>query len=131
VAAQPRSFRRENPIFLWFGPSDGRASIPTALPEKTRFQSDLMLVALEDDVIVGSVMTGYDGHRGWISRIAVLRSHQKNGIGQALISAAEERLDCIKVNYKWSNLTPSLSSSIGAGYQIERRISMSKLLRRD
>jgi ribosomal protein S18 acetylase RimI-like enzyme len=72
-----------------------------AIPEKTRFQPDLMLVALEDGVIVGSIMAGYDEHRGWISRIAVLRSHQKKGIGQALISAAEERLaalGCIKVN---------------------------------
>ena len=33
-----------------------------------------MLVALEDNVIVGSVMAGYDGHRGWISRIASGRS---------------------------------------------------------
>jgi len=106
-----------------------------AIPEKTRFQPDLMLVALEDSVVVGSIMAGYDGHRGWISRIAVLRSHQKRGIGQALISVAEERLaalGCIKVN-----LQVGESNSVvvefyqRVGYQVERRISMSKLLRRD
>ena len=104
-----------------------------AIPETTRFQPDLMLVALEDNVIVGSVMAGYDGHRGWISRIAVLRSHQKKGIGEALISAAEERLaalGCIKVNLQ---VVESNSVVIEfcerAGYQVEKRISMSKILR--
>jgi ribosomal protein S18 acetylase RimI-like enzyme len=104
-----------------------------AIPEKTRFQPDLVLVAIENSVIVGSVMAGYDGHRGWISRIAVLRSHQKKGIGQALISAAEERLaalGCIKINLQ---VVESNSAVVEfyqrAGYQVERRISMSKLLR--
>jgi ribosomal protein S18 acetylase RimI-like enzyme len=104
-----------------------------AIPEKIRFQPDLMLVALEDSVVVGSIMAGYDGHRGWISRIAVLSSHQKRGIGQALISAAEERLaalGCIKVNL---HVVESNSVVVGfyqrVGYQVERRISMSKLLR--
>jgi ribosomal protein S18 acetylase RimI-like enzyme len=104
-----------------------------AIPEKTRFQPDLMLVAIEDRVIVGSVMAGYDGHRGWISRIAVLRSHHKKGVRKALISAAEERLaalGCIKVNLQ---VVQSNSAVVEfyqrCGYQVERRISMSKLLR--
>src|SRR5215471_11279127 len=73
----------------------------TAIAEKMRFQPDLMLVALEGPLVVGSVMAGYDGHRGWISRIAVLRSHWRKGIGQALITEAEKRLEmlgCIKIN---------------------------------
>jgi ribosomal protein S18 acetylase RimI-like enzyme len=106
-----------------------------AIPEKTRFQPDLMLVALEDSVVVGSVMAGYDGHRGWISRIAVLRSHQKKGIGEMLISAAEERLaalGCIKVNLQVVESNSAVVSFYKrAGYEVERRISMSKLLRRD
>ena len=44
----------------------------TAIAEKMRVQPDLMLVALEGLLVVGSVMAGYEGHRGWISRIAVL-----------------------------------------------------------
>ena len=104
-----------------------------AIPEKTRFQPDLMLVALEGDVIVGSIMAGYDGHRGWISRIAVLRSHQKQGLGRSLISAAEEQLaalGCTKVNLQVVD-TNSVAVEFyrRAGYEVERRISMSKLLR--
>src|SRR5215475_3944957 len=106
----------------------------TAIAEKMRFQPDLMLVALEGNLVVGSIMAGYDGHRGWISRIAVLKSHQKTGVGQGLIFAAEERLaalGCIKINLQ---VVESNSAVVAfyerAGYQVERRISMSKLLQK-
>jgi predicted N-acetyltransferase YhbS len=52
-----------------------------AIPEKMRFQPDLMLVAHEGRLVVGSVMAGYEGHRGWISRIAVLKAHRHKRIG--------------------------------------------------
>jgi ribosomal protein S18 acetylase RimI-like enzyme len=106
-----------------------------AIPEKIAFQPDLMLVALQDDDVVGSVMAGYEGHRGWLSRVAVLRSRQNEGIGQALISADEERLaalGCLKINLQ---VVESNSAVVAfyqrAGYQVEERISMSELLRRD
>jgi ribosomal protein S18 acetylase RimI-like enzyme len=105
-----------------------------AIPEKISFQPDLMLVALQSDEVVGSIMAGYEGHRGWLSRVAVLKSHQNGGIGQALISAAEERLaalGCLKINLQ---VVESNSAVVAfyqrAGYQVEERISMSKLLRR-
>jgi predicted N-acetyltransferase YhbS len=72
-----------------------------AIPEKMRFQPDLMLVALEGPLVVGSVMAGYEGHRGWISRIAVLRAHRHKRIGQSLLSEAKKRLTalgCVKIN---------------------------------
>lgn len=105
----------------------------TAIPEKMRFQPELMLVAVEDDRVVGSVMAGYEGHRGWISRIAVLRSHRKTGVGQALIEAAEDRLaalGCVKVNLQ---VVVGNSGAVEfyrrAGYGVEERISMAKRLR--
>lgn len=104
-----------------------------AIPEKIGFQPDLMLVALDDGAVVGSVMAGYDGHRGWISRIAVLKRYQKGGLGRALIAAAEARLadlGCIKINLQ---VVESNAGAIAfyerAGFRIERRVSMSKLLR--
>jgi ribosomal protein S18 acetylase RimI-like enzyme len=63
-----------------------------SIPEKLRVQPDLLLVAVESDRVVGSIMAGYDGHRGWISRIAVLKSDRLTGIGQALVQEAEKRL---------------------------------------
>ncbi|WP_313522904.1 GNAT family acetyltransferase [Shinella sp.] len=103
-----------------------------SLAEKVRFQPDLMLVALEGNRVVGSVMAGYEGHRGWISRIAVAKSHRKQGIGRELIAEAESRLaalGCIKVNLQ---VVESNAATVEfyerAGYRVEPRISMSKLL---
>jgi ribosomal protein S18 acetylase RimI-like enzyme len=107
-----------------------KASI--AIPEKMRFQPDLMLVALEDPLVVGSVMAGYEGHRGWISRVAVFRAHRHKGIGQALLSEAERRLaalGCIKVNLQVLETNSAVVRFYeGAGYEVERRVSMSKRL---
>ncbi|WP_424630210.1 GNAT family acetyltransferase [Bradyrhizobium sp. SYSU BS000235] len=103
-----------------------------SIPEKLKVQPDLLLVAVEGDHVLGSVMAGYDGHRGWISRIAVLRSHRLTGIGQALIQKAERRLaalGCIKINLQ---VVGSNEAVLGfykqAGYEVEERISMSKLI---
>jgi ribosomal protein S18 acetylase RimI-like enzyme len=104
----------------------------TAIAEKIRFQPDLMLVALEGPLIVGSVMAGYEGHRGWISRIAVLQAHRHKRIGQALLSEAERRLaalGCIKINLQvLETNSPVVRFYEEAGYEIEPRVSMSKRL---
>ncbi|WP_353646574.1 GNAT family acetyltransferase [Mesorhizobium sp. WSM2239] len=114
-------------------PNDGpwNAAV-TAIAEKLRFQPDLMLVALDGDKVVGSVMAGYEGHRGWISRIAVLRSHRNSGVGRDLLVEAERRLaalGCIKVNLQ---VVESNAATVEfyerSGYRIEPRISMSKHL---
>lgn len=80
----------------------------------------------------GSIMAGYDGHRGWISRIAVLQSHRQKGIGEALVQEAERRLaalGCLKINLQ---VIASNSAVLGfyrkCGYEVEERVSMSKLL---
>jgi ribosomal protein S18 acetylase RimI-like enzyme len=72
------------------------------------------------------------GHRGWISRIAVLESRRRQGIGESLIQEAEKRLaalGCIKVNLQVvaSNATV-LGFYRSLGYQVEERVSMSKRL---
>lgn len=107
-----------------------KASI--AIAEKMRFQPHLLLVALEGPLVVGSVMAGYDGHRGWISRIAVLRTHRRKGIGRALLSEGERRLaalGCIKVNLQVVETNSAVVRFYEeAGYEIEPRVSMSKHL---
>lgn len=40
------------------------------VPQKTRFQPDLTLLALEGNLVVDSVTARYDGHRGGIFRVA-------------------------------------------------------------
>ncbi|WP_293696272.1 GNAT family acetyltransferase [uncultured Agrococcus sp.] len=43
-------------------------------------------------VLVGTVMVGHDGHRGWVYYLAVRDSHRGAGMGKALMRAAEEWL---------------------------------------
>lgn len=54
--------------------------------------SSTILVARRDDVPVGSVMVGHDGHRGWLYYLAVRPDVQGQGIGTALFAAAERWL---------------------------------------
>lgn len=105
-----------------------------AIPEKVQFQPELFLVAVDGATVVGSAMAGYDGHRGWISRIAVLKSHRNQGVGKLLLAEAERRLashGCVKINLQVVESNAGvLEFYQRCGYDLEPRISMSKQLRR-
>jgi ribosomal protein S18 acetylase RimI-like enzyme len=51
-----------------------------------------VLVAREQGTILGSVMVGDDGHRGWLYYLAVDEDHRRNGLGAALVRSAEDWL---------------------------------------
>ena len=59
---------------------------------KLSVQRELFLVALLGRTLVGTVMGGYDGHRGWVYYVAVMPSHRKLGIGRALMERIEKEL---------------------------------------
>lgn len=62
---------------------------------------ELFLVAEENERIVGTVMGGYDGHRGWINYLAVDPGIRKQGLGKKLMLDIESRLlskGCPKIN---------------------------------
>lgn len=64
-------------------------------------QSEWFLVGLVKDQIVASLMAGYEGHRGWISYLAVDPDHQRNGYGRKIMQHAEQLLlaaGCPKIN---------------------------------
>ena len=50
--------------------------------------SDILVM----DDLSGSVMVGHDGHRGWLYYLAVAPSRQRQGVGRALVAAAEQWL---------------------------------------
>jgi len=71
------------------------------IQRKLVFQPDLFFVALLDGKVIGSIMVGYDGHRGWMNYLAVLPEHQRHGYGRKLVEKAVDelkRLGCLKVN---------------------------------
>jgi ribosomal protein S18 acetylase RimI-like enzyme len=48
-----------------------------------------ILVAAEGERVIGSVMVGHDGHRGWLYYVAVDPALRRQGIGRALVRAGE------------------------------------------
>jgi len=53
---------------------------------------DLSLVAREDERLVGAVLCGHDGRRGYLHHLAVASPARRRGIGQAL---ADRCLDAL------------------------------------
>jgi len=51
-----------------------------------------VLVAADGGRIVGSVMVGFEGHRGWVYYLAVDPQHRGTGLGRRLMAAAENWL---------------------------------------
>ena len=62
------------------------------IARKLKVQRDLFLVAELEGVVVGVVMAGYEGHRGWVNYLAVDIGQRRRGIGTALMRDAERRL---------------------------------------
>jgi ribosomal protein S18 acetylase RimI-like enzyme len=66
-----------------------------------KIQPELFLVGVNDHLLVGTAMAGYDGHRGWVYYLAVDPAYRRNGIGTALMEKAEGLLvqkGCPKLN---------------------------------
>ena len=53
---------------------------------------DTCFVAEENGEIIGSIMSGHDGRRGYIQHTSVLASERRKGVGAALVNRAVEAL---------------------------------------
>lgn len=99
---------------------------------KVHFQPDLFLVALLTNTLVGTVMAGYEGHRGWINYLAVSPDHRHRGIGRKLMETAEKKLrqlGCPKINLqvRRSNTTV-IDFYQSIGFQEDDVVSLGKRL---
>ena len=114
-------------------PSDAPHNEPVSvLRQMLAHDRTFFFVAEVDGSLAGTVMGGYDGHRGWLYSVAVLPELRRRGIATALIRNVEEALavrGCLKVNLQ---VLPSNSAAVACyqhlGYDIEDRISMGKRL---
>jgi ribosomal protein S18 acetylase RimI-like enzyme len=57
-----------------------------------RSASSTVLVAHSAETIDGSIMVGFDGHRGWVYYLAVAEDRRGAGLGRELMDAAEQWL---------------------------------------
>ena len=71
------------------------------IARKLQVQPELFLVGICDQLLVGSAMGGYDGHRGWLYYLAVDPDFRGRGCGRQLVDAVAGRLEaigCPKIN---------------------------------
>ncbi len=105
------------------------------IARKLRVNPEWFLVAEDSGHIVGAVMAGYEGHRGWINYLAVEPTRQRGGLGRALMAAAEQRLraaGCPKINLQVRPDNPAVITFYERlGFTVEGAVSLGKRLERD
>ena len=105
----------------------------TAIRKKLAVERDLFFVATVEGNVVGTILGGYDGHRGWIYSVAVSPLNRRRGIGSgAFIRRLEARSSergCLKVNLQVRTSNAGVIAFYEKlGYGVEERISMGKRL---
>jgi ribosomal protein S18 acetylase RimI-like enzyme len=89
-----RLWRTCDLIRRWNDPHKGIA-------RKLRVNPEWFLVVVSGKQLIGSIMVGYEGHRGWINYLAVAPEFRCQGIGSQLMEEAEKILQgagCAKIN---------------------------------
>lgn len=125
-------------------PDNPSHNAPTVvITKKLKVQPELFFVAEKEcaiglkptalRAIVGTIMAGYDGHRGWLYTVAVSPKHRRQGIGRKLVQHAESALiamGCPKINLQVRVSNAEVVAFYEKlGYFTEERISMGKLLK--
>jgi ribosomal protein S18 acetylase RimI-like enzyme len=105
------------------------------IARKKRVQRELFLVAEEGGEIVGAVMGGYDGHRGWVYYLGVDESGRRAGLGRRLMDEVEARLrklGCPKLNLQVRNDNAvALGFYERLGFLRDETVSLGKRLESD
>ncbi|WP_213527518.1 GNAT family N-acetyltransferase [Paenibacillus sp. J31TS4] len=69
-----------------------------AFSRQLSLDSQLVLVATEQDAVVGIIIGTIDDNKGYYYRVAVHSDHRRKGIGKALIQRLKERFITRKVS---------------------------------
>jgi ribosomal protein S18 acetylase RimI-like enzyme len=133
IANYSNNHHRHAVIALWetvFGYETAHNTPSLAIDKKLAVADELFFVAVRDEEVIGTVMAGYDGHRGWLYSVAVHPAHRREGLGAKLVRHAEDALiarGCMKINLQIVSANASVAAFYEAlGYSIEPRISMGK-----
>lgn len=102
------------------------------IERKLKAQPDLFRVAVLDGRVIGVVMAGYEGHRGWINYLAVEPELQRKGLGRLIMSEAEQRLHekgCPKINLQVRTSNRGVIAFYERlGYRMDEVVSLGKRL---
>ncbi|MEN6480862.1 MAG: GNAT family N-acetyltransferase [Anaerolineaceae bacterium] len=58
----------------------------------------LSFIAVQDEKIVGAILSGHDSRRGFIHHLAILPEYRRQGIGESLVSHCLEGLKNIGID---------------------------------
>lgn len=134
VTYADRHFAEVDALWRSCFPGDpARNRAEQAIPAKLALGDGLLLIAeCEDGRVIGTVMAGYDGHRGWLYALASDPARRRAGIGSALVEEACRRLTglgCGKVNLQVRAGNEAVTAFYHKlGFVHEPRISMGRVL---
>jgi len=118
-----------NDVFKYTSPQSKSELI---IDKKINPKDGLFFVMVDGSNVIGTILAGYDGHRGWLYSLCVAAKYQKKGVGTALVEHAERALTglgCVKINLQVvSGNAQVVSFYEKRGYKTEPRISMGKLI---
>lgn len=80
---------------LWAAARSTHATTSDRIEDVHRLLAEMpgsLLVASAGGVLMGALIAAWDGWRGNMYRLAVLREHRRRGVGLALVRAGEEHL---------------------------------------
>jgi len=123
---------REDVVALWREVFDYPAeyNLPEFVIDRKIEHDELFFVAVRQGRVMGTVMAGYDGHRGWIYSLAVSPTCRKQGMGSMLLESAMlalEQLGCFKVNLQILEENRAVRRFYEAnGFAVEKRLSMGR-----
>ena len=133
ITSYSDSAHRSQVLELWetvFAYEEAHNRPGLAIDKKLAVNDQLFFVAIVEDEVIGTLLAGYDGHRGWLYSVAVQPSHRNKGIGTALIGHAEQALTargCLKINLQIGAGNEGVSGFYESlGYAVEPRVSMGK-----
>ncbi len=86
----------ERAVRLWEGIDHGihvgSSDAPAEIRKKLERDADLFLVAEAGGELIGTVIGGFDGRRGFIYHLAVNQAERMRGVGTLLMDEVEARL---------------------------------------
>ena len=105
------------------------------IARKLRVDPEWFLVGEEDGHLVAGVMSGYEGHRGWINYLAVAPAHRRSGLGRAMMAEVERLLraaGCPKINLQVRPENPGVIAFYERiGFAVEGAVSLGRRLTKD